>query len=362
VRLALVAGARPNFMKIAPLIDELRRRGHTGWFLVHTGQHYDAGMSGIFFDELGLPEPDVWLGVGSGTQAQQTAAIMTTLEPVFVERAPDWAIVVGDVNSTMAAALVAAKLGIRIAHVEAGLRSGDRSMPEEINRLVTDAIADCLLAPSEDAVDHLRKEGIPEAKIHMVGNIMVDSLLKHLPSADWRRVLGDLRLLGAGGEPVPYAVLTLHRPSNVDNAATFDDIMRGVAAIAAARPVVFPVHPRAKPRVDGLRIPGLRAIDPLGYLDFLALMSRASLVMTDSGGLQEETTVMGVPCFTLRSTTERPVTITHGTNVLVGPSGAALRDAVSALPAGGARPAPKAPPPLWDGRTAHRIIDVLERL
>ena len=347
-------------MKIAPLVSELGRRGHDNWFLVHTGQHYDARMSQVFFDDLGLPKPDVWLGVGSGTQAEQTATIMTRLEPVLIERAPDWVIVVGDVTSTMAAALVAAKLGIRIAHVEAGLRSGDRAMPEEINRLVTDVLADCLLAPSDDAVEHLRREGVDDAKIRMVGNVMVDTLLAHLPRADWRRVLGGLGLLDGAGVPRPYATLTLHRPSNVDDGATFDDIMSGVAWVAARIPVVFPAHPRVRPRIDALSIPGLIPIEPLGYLDFLALMSKARFVMTDSGGLQEETTVLGIPCLTLRESTERPITVTMGTNVIVGASGARLRTAAAPhLEARSATAAVPRRPPLWDGHAAKRIIDVL---
>ena len=359
MRLCLVAGARPNFMKVAPIVHALRARGHNDWFLVHTGQHYDAKLSAVFFEELGLPEPDVWLGVGSGTHAEQTAKVMLGLEPVFLERRPDVVVVVGDVNSTVAASLVASKLGIRLAHVEAGLRSGDRTMPEEINRIVTDVLADVLFTTSEDAHVHLQREGVPAEKIHFVGNVMVDSLLAHLPTARTRSTLSDLGLIGADGAARPYAVLTLHRPSNVDHAETFAGLMRAVDHVAQQMPVIFPVHPRTATRVREMSgITGdIRAVDPLGYLDFLALTSSASLILTDSGGLQEESTVLGVPCLTMRENTERPVTITHGTNVLVGTSPSAIIAAADrALTS---RATPKGAPALWDGHAAERIVDIL---
>lgn len=348
MRICLIAGARPNFMKVAPIVHALGARGHKDWFLVHTGQHYDAKLSAVFFEELGLPEPDVWLGVGSGSHAEQTAKVMMGLEPVFLERRPDVVVVVGDVNSTVAASLVASKLGIRLAHVEAGLRSGDRAMPEELNRLVTDVLSDILFTTSQDAHVHLAREGVAQEKIHFVGNVMVDSVLAHLPAARLR--------------PTPegrYAVLTLHRPSNVDDPATFAGLMRAVDHVARQMPVIFPVHPRTAKRVK--EMPALsgdiRPVEPLGYLDFLALTSNASLIMTDSGGLQEESTVLGVPCLTLRENTERPVTITHGTNVLVGIVPEAIIAAADRALASGKKSV--AVPDLWDGHAAERIVDVL---
>lgn len=358
MRLALVAGARPNFMKVAPIINALKARGHDDWFLVHTGQHYDAALSEVFFDELGLPKPDVWLGVGSGSHAEQTAKVMLGMEQVCLERRPDLVVVVGDVNSTLAAALVAAKLGIRIAHVEAGLRSGDRSMPEEINRIVTDALADILLTPSQDGDANLRREGVAEEKIHFVGNVMVDSVLSHLAAAKARNTLRQLHLTDELGAPLPYGVLTLHRPSNVDDEAMFSRLMSAVDHLAQRMPVVFPVHPRTEGRTKTLKMKGdLRCVEPLGYLDFLALTSRATIILTDSGGLQEEATVLGVRCLTLRDTTERPVTISDGTNVLVGTNPGAIVSAIDralAIPVGEMRC-----PPLWDGRAAARIVDRL---
>jgi UDP-N-acetylglucosamine 2-epimerase (non-hydrolysing) len=348
MRICLVAGARPNFMKIAPIINALKQRGHDDWFLVHTGQHYDAKLSDVFFKELCMPEPDVWLGVGSGSHAEQTAKVMTGIEAVFLERRPDIVVVVGDVNSTLAAALVASKLGITLAHVEAGLRSGDRTMPEEINRIVTDVLADMLFTTSEDAHEHLAREGIANGKIHFVGNVMVDSLLAHLDAAKKR--------------PVPegrYAVLTLHRPSNVDDPEKFAGLMRAIDRIAQEMPVIFPVHPRTAARVarlKGLR-GDIRTMEPLGYLDFLALTSRAALILTDSGGVQEEATVLGVPCLTMRENTERPVTISHGTNRLVGTDPDAIvsaaMDSISTPKKSGSIP------PLWDGKASERIVDTL---
>ena len=358
MHLLLVAGARPNFMKVAPIVRELQARGHRAWTLVHTGQHYDERMSNVFFTELGLPEPHRWLGVGSGSQACQTARIMTAFEEVCVETAPDRVVVVGDVNSTMAATLVAAKLSIPVAHVEAGLRSGDRTMPEEVNRLVTDVLADLLLAPSEDAVGNLIREGVDTAKILMVGNVMVDTLLAHVDEASRRDILRRLHLTTPSGRAVEFAVLTLHRPSNVDNGAAFEEIVRAVSHVAQRMPVVFPAHPRTAARAAAISHPGIKVIEPLGYLDFLGLTQAATLVLTDSGGLQEEATVLGVPCVTLRETTERPVTVTHGTNVLAGTS---YEGIVTAVEEAIARPRPTEQPPMWDGKAASRIVDALLR-
>jgi UDP-N-acetylglucosamine 2-epimerase (non-hydrolysing) len=348
MRICLVAGARPNFMKVAPIIKALQARGHDDWFLVHTGQHYDAKLSDIFFKELGVPEPDVWLGVGSGSHAEQTAKVMMSIEPVLLERKPDIVLVVGDVNSTVAASLVASKLGIKLAHVEAGLRSGDRTMPEEINRIVTDVLADLLFTTSEDAHEHLAHEGIAKEKIHFVGNVMVDSLLTHLDAAK-KRATPDGK----------YAVLTLHRPSNVDDPEKFAGLMRAIDRIAQEIPVIFPVHPRTAARVAELKdLRGdIRTMEPLGYLDFLALTANASLILTDSGGIQEESTVLGVPCLTMRENTERPVTISHGTNVLVGTK----PDAIVAAALASIRSPKKSGsiPPLWDGRASERIVNIL---
>jgi UDP-N-acetylglucosamine 2-epimerase (non-hydrolysing) len=331
--------------------------------VVHTGQHYDPRMSGDFFRDLDLPAPDVHLGVGSASHAAQTAEVMRRFEPVVLEHRPDWVVVVGDVNSTLACALVCAKLLVPVAHVEAGLRSRDRSMPEEINRLLTDQIAELLLTPSADADENLRAEGIPEERIRLVGNVMIDSLLAHLARAAASRAREELGVAGRD-----YAVVTLHRPSNVDDAAALGRILSALAEIAERLPVVFPAHPRTRARIDefGLaelveRAGGVRLTEPLGYLDFLRLHSGARLVLTDSGGLQEETTALGVPCLTLRENTERPVTVTHGTNRVVGTDaekivGAALEvlDSPRAGSGGAARV-----PPLWDGRTAERILDAL---
>lgn len=358
MRISLVAGARPNFMKVAPIVNALKRRGHADWFLVHTGQHYDSALSEVFFKELGLPAPDIWLGVGSGSHAEQTARVMAGFERVCFERRPDLVVGVGDVNSTMAAALVAAKLCIPVAHVEAGLRSGDRTMPEEINRLVTDLLSDYLFTTSEDAGGNLLREGIADERIHFVGNVMVDSLLEHLPAARGRDTLKRFGLSENGGSPQPYAVLTLHRPSNVDSDETFGEIMGAVEELSTRLPIVFPVHPRTAAKARARQATGrVRIIEPLGYLDFLALTASASLVLTDSGGLQEETTILNVPCLTLRENTERPITITHGTNVLAGTSRRGIVDAADRAIAGGRKHV--APPPLWDGHAAERIVEVL---
>jgi UDP-N-acetylglucosamine 2-epimerase (non-hydrolysing) len=356
-----IVGARPNFMKAAPIHRAFERAG-VAHALVHTGQHYDEAMSKVFFGELGMPRPAVDLGVGSGTHAQQTAAVLVGLERFFTDHRPDAVIVVGDVNSTMAATLVTAKMGVFSAHVEAGLRSRDWDMPEEVNRVVTDALADLLLTPSHDADRNLLAEGCAPDTIVCVGNVMIDTLHEHLPRA---RALDVPERLGV--TPGGYAVLTLHRPSNVDDPVTLRHLVGAVARVAERVPVVFPVHPRTRQRaaaagVELARIAGLVVTDPLGYLEFLSLTSRARLVLTDSGGLQEESTVLGIPCLTLRENTERPITIEQGTNVLVGTDPATIvRAALEALER---RPgAAHRVPELWDGRAAERIVGaVLSRL
>jgi UDP-N-acetylglucosamine 2-epimerase (non-hydrolysing) len=351
-----VVGARPNFMKVAPVLRALSSRGGFRNALVHTGQHYDDAMSRSFFEELGIPEPDVHLGVGSGTHAEQTAAVLSGIEPVLVERRPDLVMVVGDVNSTLAAALAAAKLGIPVAHLEAGLRSRDRAMPEEINRLLTDQLADLCLTPSRDADENLAAEGVAAHRVRFVGNVMVDTLDRMLPVArrTWPQAVDALP---EGG----YAVATLHRPSNVDDREVLGGILEALDGIAAEVPVILPLHPRTRKQMEafGLQAGRVRVLEPLGYLDMLALQARAGLVLTDSGGMQEETTVLGVPCLTLRDTTERPVTLTQGTNRLVPDrSAAAILEAFRAV---WGHPVSSGRPEGWDGRAAERVADVLER-
>jgi UDP-N-acetylglucosamine 2-epimerase (non-hydrolysing) len=357
IRLLAVAGARPNFMKIAPLLRELRKRPRFETVLVHTGQHYDAAMSGNFFRELGIPEPDVNLGVGSGTQAEQTAEVLRKIEGVLLQHRPQAVVVVGDVNSTLAATLAAAKLCIPVAHVEAGLRSFDRTMPEEVNRLVTDALSRWLFTSEPAGAENLQREGANPAHVHFVGNIMIDTLRANLEQA---RQLDTLARLGLS--PQSYAVLTLHRPSNVDDAERLRGLFRALEEIHERLPVVFPVHPRTRASIANLlggQAPKLLLTEPLGYLDFLRLLADARLVLTDSGGIQEETTVLGVSCLTLRTNTERPVTVTHGTNVIVGQDPGRIRaEALAVLEGGGKR---GRVPDLWDGGTARRIVDVLER-
>src|ERR1044072_5423145 len=357
-----VVGARPNFMKVAPVVEAMGRRvSEFAPLVVHTGQHYDALMSDAFFKDLGLPRPDVYLGVGSGSHAQQTAAVMRLFEPVVLEHKPDWVLVVGDVNSTLACALVCSKLGMRVAHAEAGLRSRDRSMPEEINRVLTDQLADLLLTPSADADVNLLAEGIPAERIRLVGNVMIDSLLKHLAVAESSRVREEL-----GVEGSDYAVVTLHRPSNVDDAETLGRILSALERVGERLPVIFPAHPRTrkKPSEFGPAVPvrasaGVRVVEPLGYVDFLRLYSGARLVLTDSGGIQEETTALGIPCLTLRENTERPVTVELGTNRIVGTDPERIvAEAEAALSIDKQSEAARVPP-LWDGRTAERILDAL---
>jgi UDP-N-acetylglucosamine 2-epimerase (non-hydrolysing) len=360
-RLLLIVGARPNFMKIAPIVGELAR--HPGLVesrLVHTGQHYDAAMSEVFFGQLGIPRPDVDLGVGSESHARQTAAIMTAFEPVVLDWRPDMVLVVGDVNSTIACALVASKLGVQVAHVEAGLRSFDRQMPEEINRILTDRLSDLLFVTERSGVENLRREGIAEDRIHLVGNVMIDTLLAHRESAHALDVPARLGL-----QPQGYGVLTLHRPSNVDDLAVLERLFRAIGVVAADVPLVFPAHPRTRPMLakspaiqrlveDGR----IRLHDPLGYLEFLGLTAASRVVLTDSGGIQEETTVLGVPCLTLRTSTERPVTISEGTNRLVGTEPADIIAGWNAIKAGGGT---ARVPEYWDGQAARRIVDILLR-
>jgi len=350
-----VIGARPNYMKIAPLIEALRAGTSFRQVLVNTGQHYDDVMSRAFVRDLALPTPDYDLGVGSASHAVQTAKVMIEFERVCEAERPDLVVVVGDVNSTLAASLVAAKLLIPVAHVEAGLRSRDRTMPEEINRIVTDRLSDLLLTPSSDGNENLLAEGVPPEKIHLVGNIMIDSLLRHLPMATLDRVRDRIPV-----EARQYAVLTLHRPSNVDNVEVFHRILDAVRTISDTVPVIFPVHPRTRQRIAEFGLADalgtVTLTDPLGYIDFLSLTAHARLILTDSGGLQEESTALGIPCLTLRDNTERPITVTHGTNQVVGTDTEAIlagyRRALS--PA-----APSQRPELWDGRTATRITEVI---
>lgn len=359
-KILLIAGARPNFMKVAPIYAEMKRRAAEFEVkIVHTGQHYDAAMSDAFFDDLGMPKPDIHLGVGSASHAVQTARIMTEFEPVVLAEIPDWVVVVGDVNSTIACALVCAKLGVKIAHVEAGLRSRDRSMPEEINRILTDSISDLLFTTSQDADENLKQEGIPAEKIVFVGNVMIDSLLDHLKFAERSNVREDLDIVGKD-----YAVLTLHRPSNVDDKKIFSSILDALHTISESLPIIFPVHPRTKAKIeefgfaDLIASSNIRLIEPLGYLDFMQLYSGAKLALTDSGGLQEETTVFGIPCLTLRHNTERPITIEMGTNVLVGTDPEKIKCAAEEALAKDRNSDTKIPP-LWDGKASMRICDVL---
>ncbi len=357
-----VVGARPNFMKAAPVLRALAAQDGVRQTLVHTGQHYDDAMSGIFFQQLEIPQPDCNLEVGSGSHSQQTAGVMLALEPVLLERKPDLVLVYGDVNSTVAAALVCAKLGVRVGHVEAGLRSRDRTMPEEINRLLTDQISDLLFTPSADGDENLLLEGIDAAKIHCVGNVMIDTLIRLLPRAE-RHFPSD--------QPSPYALVTLHRPSNVDDLPWLRDLLATLADLSGRLHIIFPVHPRTRQRLNGLGSAlasnsRLRLLEPLPYLQFLALQRHAAVVITDSGGIQEETTFLGVPCLTVRENTERPVTITQGTNQLVGRNLQRLRAAAAEILSRestslAGTEAGRNRIPLWDGHAAERIAQVIVR-
>lgn len=348
-----VVGARPNFMKAAPVLHALRARTGVRQTLVHTGQHYDKNLSDVFFTQLEIPAPDFNLGVGSGTHARQTADIMAGFEPVLLECKPDMVLVYGDVNSTVAAALVCAKLLVPVAHVEAGLRSFDRTMPEEVNRIVTDRLADVLFTPSADGDENLLREGISPKKIHLVGNVMIDSLVRLLPAA--------IRC-PPNGLPERFALVTLHRPSNVDDAESLKNILKSLLTTSEQIEVVFPVHPRTRARIAqfGINVDKLHLLQPVPYIEFLSLQRRATVVITDSGGIQEETTYLQVPCLTVRSNTERPITVTMGTNILVGHDSQELAVELSAILEGRAKRGNV--PPLWDGRTGERIADVLQQL
>ena len=351
-----IVGARPNFMKAAPVIDALKQYPHVNQLLVHTGQHYDQNMSDVFFKELGLPEPDVNLEVGSGSHAVQTAEVMTRFEQVALTHQPDWTLVYGDVNSTVAASLVCAKLGFPVAHVEAGLRSFDRAMPEEINRLVTDQIADLLFTPSADGDENLLREGVAPQKIHLVGNVMIDTLVRLLPQAEQR-----WPTLQVAHSLSQYGLVTLHRPSNVDDPDMLLQIMTGLHSVSQQIPLLFPMHPRTRQRLTDLQFridnSQLRLISPIGYLDFLALQQNARLIISDSGGIQEESTYLGVPCLTVRENTERPITITVGSNQLVGQDMALLQEKVDEILRGKAKQGSN--PPLWDGRAGERIARIM---
>ncbi len=346
-----IVGARPNFMKVAPTMQTFRDEPRIEQILVHTGQHYDYEMSQVFFEDLGIPAPDAYLQVGSGSHADQTARIMLAFEPVIVSFQPDWVFVVGDVNSTLACSLVSAKLGIPVSHIEAGLRSFDRTMPEEINRLLTDQISDLLFTPSTDADENLIREGVDPQKICLVGNVMIDTLVQMLPKAVKRPVVSELGLPPGG-----YILVTLHRPSNVDDKRPFAEILSALQELAGDYPVVFPVHPRTRKQIDefGLEADAVKLMEPLGYLDFLALTRSAAMVLTDSGGIQEETTFLGVPCLTLRPNTERPITIELGTNRLVKCERAAIvAAAYEAVQSAGKLGSTI---PLWDGLASQRIL------
>lgn len=357
MRIVYVVGTRPNFVKTAPVIGALRARLPAGRHtIVHTGQHYDRLMSEVFLEELGVPAPDHMLEVGSGNHAQQTARVMERLEPVLAEEQPDLAIVPGDVNSTLAAALTAAKMQIPVAHIESGLRSFDRTMPEELNRIVADQLSSHLFLHSDEAIENLRAEGIAEGRMHFVGNTMIDTLVA---LEERFRAAGSAHRLGL--EPGQYVLVTLHRPALVDGPLLAETIEQ-LASLAGEMPVVFPVHPRTRAMMEAVKSehPGLLLCEPLGYIDFLSLLAEAGAVLTDSGGIQEETTYLGIPCFTLRDNTERPVTVSSGTNTLLGLAPAAIAGIPAALAERAA--APTEPPPLWDGRAAERIADVVADL
>lgn len=368
MKILSIVGARPNFIKIASIADAINNHNDNANTLqkidhciVHTGQHYDEKMSDLFFRELGIPTPDINLGVGSGSHAVQTAEIMKKIEPVLLEYQPHFLLVVGDVNSTIACALVGAKLGLRIVHVEAGLRSFDRSMPEEINRILTDAISDILFTTEPSGAINLLKEGVAQDKIHFVGNVMIDTLLKHLPSAEEKSViLEKFALKDNSGGVQSYGVVTLHRPSNVDNPIILNSIVQTLNKISKHLELIFPVHPRARQNMErnGANLSGsIRLIEPLGYLDFLKLLNNSCLVLTDSGGIQEETTILGIPCLTMRDNTERPVTVEQGSNRLVGnDSDVIFREACLSLQR---KKSITTKPELWDGFAGRRIVQIL---
>lgn len=385
MKICVVAGARPNFMKIAPIVEALRRFEGIETVVVHTGQHYDREMSDSFFHDLEMDPPDLFLGVGSGLAGEQTGKIMIAFEKALIDERPDLVLVVGDVNSTLACGITAVKMGIKMAHYEAGLRSFDRTMPEEINRVLTDAVADFLFITEPGARGNLLKEGVPDVKIYFVGNVMIDTLIKFREKSEHSAVLENLGLALSGddgernngrSECKSYALLTLHRPSNVDDGAVFGQLIEAMLRISSEVPVVFPMHPRTMGRVREfgfdrffnfmttdrgpvVTADRINAAPPLGYLDFLKLMSRASLVLTDSGGIQEETTILGVPCITVRENTERPITVLHGTNRVVGTKkNDVIRESLKVL----REDIPnRTPPPLWDGKAAERTVEILMR-
>ena len=391
MKILIVAGARPNFMKIGPLMDEINKFPQLQCILVHTGQHYDNNMSKIFFDELGIPRPDINLDVGSGSHAEQTAEIMKRFEKVCLNQEPTHVLVVGDVNSTIACSLVAVKMGIKVIHVEAGLRSFDRSMPEEINRVLTDAISDYLFITEKSAEENLLKEGHSKDKIYFVGNVMIDTLLKHKERAGCSDILDRLGLLNSEcgnklnekkegncdnflEKQIQYAVLTLHRPSNVDDQETFKEILEALLEISKSFPIIFPSHPRTVNRIQEYKFQNyfhfitsdqkvavnntrINCIEPLSYLDFLNLVSKSRLVLTDSGGIQEETTILGIPCITIRNNTERPITVAAGTNSVVGNKKASILTGFHNAMSDEFQEA--AFPPLWDGKAAQRIVEIL---
>jgi UDP-N-acetylglucosamine 2-epimerase (non-hydrolysing) len=359
MKIVNVVGARPNFMKIAPIQREMKNNQKLKPILVHTGQHYDKKMSKLFFRDLELPQPDVYLGVGSGSHAQQTAKIMIEFEKVIVDNNPDLVIVVGDVNSTVACSLVAAKMGVRIAHVEAGLRSFDRTMPEEINRLVTDALADFLFVSEESGIKNLKKEGIAKSKIYFTGNVMIDSLVYFMKKAEHSNILSRLKLNG-----FPYCLITLHRPSNVDVKENLRQLLNAFSIITKELKIIFPMHPRTQKMIEQFELSSevsslknLIILDPIGYLDFMKLMKNATVVLTDSGGIQEETTYLGIPCITMRNNTERPVTINLGTNVLVGSDTQLVVQETLSILNGNSKKGTI--PELWDGKTAERIVSII---
>jgi len=351
MKIMCVIGTRPNIVKMASLYNEMKSRNDINPIIVHTGQHYDKNMSGNFFHDLDIPEPDYNLEVASGTHTYQIGQILLKFAPVIDEISPDLVIVVGDVNSTLAASLVTAKCNIPLAHVEAGLRSGDRSMPEELNRIVVDQLADLLFVTEQSGVENLRKEGIPDGKIHFVGNVMIDTLKTHLKKAEESSVLRQYGL-----SKKHYALMTLHRPSNVDNPKTLKEIFEALNEISSREPILFPVHPRTKHQMNKMeiKVSKIKIIAPLNYYDFLCAMNNAHVVITDSGGIQEETTILGVPCLTIRNNTERPVTLKCGTNILTGIHKENILRNYYNLPK-----CNKVTPPLWDGNAAKRIVDII---
>ncbi len=362
MKIACIVGARPNFMKIAPILQEIEKHPNLDPILVHTGQHYDYEMSQVFFEDLDIPEPHVHLGVGSGSHATQTGKIMMAFEEVILEHKPDLVLVVGDVNSTLACSLVAAKLWVPVAHVEAGIRSFDRTMPEEINRLLTDAVSDYLLTPTKDADENLKKEGIPDRKIFLVGDVMIDTLLKYKDKASSDNMLNDLNL-----KKHSYVLMTLHRPSNVDEKSNFVKILNALAEIQRLIKIVFPIHPRTRARIEEFGLgsaisdmENLIIIDPLGYLKFMGLMVNSGFVLTDSGGMQTETTVLNIPCLTMRENTERPETIREGTNTLVGnDTDLIIEESMKILDGLGKT---GVYPEIWDGRTSERIVKTIAHI